>query len=76
MLAEHSERETNIKIKALGGVLLMDAVKVTSAVTAAANLLAAAMTSDELAFYAAVFAQLGDTLATIAVLKDTSQNDN
>ena len=54
----------------------MDAVKVTSAVTAVANLLAAAMTSDELALYAAVFAQLGDTLATIAVLKDTSQSDD
>lgn len=49
----------------------MDAAKVTAAITAAANLLAEAMTDDELALYAAVFAQLGDTLATIAVLRDT-----
>ncbi len=52
----------------------MDAAKVTAAITAAANLLAEAMTDDELALYAAVFAQLGDTLATIAVLRDTGSS--
>lgn len=50
----------------------MTPIQVTAAVTAAANLLAEVMTEDELALYAAVFAQLGDTLATIAVVNDSS----
>lgn len=54
----------------------MDAAKITAAVTVAANLLAEAMTADELALYAAVFAQLGDTLATIAVLRDTASSQS
>ena len=41
-----------------------------SAITAAAALLAEGKTAQELALLAAVFTQLGDTLATIATQKD------
>lgn len=42
----------------------------TMAITALADLLASKMTDDELGILAAVFTQLGDTLATIAVFKE------
>ena len=45
----------------------MDACTLTAAVTAAANSLACRMDDDELAVMAAMFTQLGDTLALIAV---------
>ena len=45
----------------------MDACTLTAAVTAAANSLACKMDDDELAVMAAMFTQLGDTLALIAV---------
>ena len=51
----------------------MTPIQITTAATAVANLMAEAMTDDELALFAAVFTQLGDTLATIALFKDSSE---
>lgn len=48
----------------------MDACTLTAAVTAAANSLACRMDDDELAVMAAMFTQLGDTLALIAVQRE------
>lgn len=48
----------------------MDACTLTAAVTAAANTLACKLDDDELAVLAAMFNQLGDTLALIAVQRD------
>lgn len=44
----------------------MSSLELTSAVTALANAIACKLTVDEIAFLASIFAQLGDTLATIA----------
>ena len=44
----------------------MNALELTSAITALANALACRMTADELTLLAAILVQLGDTLATIA----------
>ncbi len=44
--------------------------QITAAVTAAANYLAQQFSSEELAVLAAVFVQLGDTLATILAQQD------
>lgn len=44
----------------------------TYSVSSIANILSSILDDDELALLAAVFAQLGDTLATIAVLRTTS----
>ena len=48
----------------------LDACTLTAAVTAAANTLACKLDDDELAVLAAMFNQLGDTLALIAVQRD------
>lgn len=47
----------------------MDPRELTLLVTAAANALYGRLSADELAVAAAVFAQLGDTLATLAAQK-------
>ena len=52
----------------------MDACTLTAAVTAAANSLACRMDDDELAVMAAMFTQLGDTLALIAVHRGRSSS--
>ncbi len=52
----------------------MNACELTAAITAAANLLANELTDDELAVTAAIFAQLGDTLATIATQRSLCNN--
>ena len=44
----------------------MNALELTGAVTALANLIACKLTAEELALAASLFVQLGDTLATIA----------
>ena len=44
----------------------MNALELTSAVTALANLIACKLTLDEMALLSSVLVQLGDTLATIA----------
>lgn len=49
-----------------------DPLYVTTAVTLFANVLSEYFTSDELAVLAAVFAQLGDTLATISAVNITA----
>lgn len=46
------------------------ALGVTSAVNAVANALACKFSTDELTLLAAVLVQLGDTLATIAALRN------
>lgn len=52
----------------------MNACELTAAITAAANLLANELTDDELAVTAAIFTQLGDTLATIATQRSLCNN--
>lgn len=47
----------------------MNAIQVTSAITALANAMAAGLTTGELTLLAAILVQLGDTLATIATAK-------
>ena len=44
----------------------MNALELTSAVTALANAIACKLTADEIALLASIFVQIGDTLATIA----------
>ena len=46
-----------------------DSLGYTTAVNTVAVAIADGLTDDELALYAAVFTQIGDTLATIAVLR-------
>ena len=48
----------------------MNALEITGTVTAIANAIACQVTATELALLASVFVQLGDTLATIAVIND------
>jgi HD-like signal output (HDOD) protein len=50
----------------------MDSSYCTFSVTAIAEALAKNLSDSELAFLAAVFTQLGDTLATVAVIRDNS----
>lgn len=52
----------------------MSALELTSAVTAVANVLACGRTADEVSLLSAVFVQLGDTLATIALQKSLCCN--
>ena len=47
----------------------MNPVELTSAVTAVANALACGRSADEVSILSALFVQLGDTLATIALQK-------
>lgn len=48
----------------------MNALELTSSITALANAIACQVSDDELDLLAAVFTQLGDTLATISVQRD------
>ena len=48
----------------------MNALELTSPITALANAIACQISDDELDLLAAVFTQLGDTLATISVQRD------
>ena len=48
----------------------LNACELTSAVTAAANLLACRLTNEELSLLGAVLTQLADTLFTIAAQRD------
>ena len=52
----------------------MTSLELTSAITAIANTLACRLTSDEVVLLAAVFTQLGDTLATIATIQSSEEN--
>ena len=47
----------------------MTPLEVTSGITAIANALACKLTAEETALLASLLVQLGDTLATIAVIK-------
>ena len=47
----------------------MNALEITSFITALANAIACGLSVDELALVAGVMVQLGDTLATIAATK-------
>lgn len=47
----------------------MDAVALTSAITALANALTCNLTEGEIALLASIFVQLGDTLTTIVAQK-------
>ena len=44
----------------------MNSFELTGAITALANALACSLSIDEIALWAGIFVQLGDTLATIA----------
>jgi len=57
-------------------VLRMNPCELTAAVTAIANALACRLSDDELSLLAAVFTQLGDTLATILVQKELCDKFN
>ena len=55
----------------------MKSLELTAAIPAAANAISRGLTVTELAFWASVFVQLGDTLATIAAetaLKEEYKN--
>ena len=52
----------------------MSSLELTSAITALANTIACSLTLDELALWASVLVQLGDTLATIATREGLCQN--
>ena len=54
----------------------MNALELTSAITATANVLAYNLKEDELALLASVFTQLGDTLSTIIVRENMCNNKN
>jgi hypothetical protein len=56
--------------------MMMKSLEITGAVTALANALACQLTATELALLASVLVQLGDTLATIAVVNDLCGNKN
>lgn len=53
---------------------MMSSLELTSAITALANTIACSLTLDELALWASVLVQLGDTLATIATREGLCQN--
>lgn len=52
----------------------MNACELTASVTAIANTLACRLSSEELTLWAAVFVQLGDTLATIATQRSVCES--
>ena len=56
----------------------MDSCQLTASITAVANIISSKLCTDELTLLAAVFVQLGDTLATIATARGISEakNDN
>jgi uncharacterized protein HemY len=54
----------------------LDSLELTGAVTALANALAYQLNIDEMALLASIFAQLGDTLATIAARENICQQIN
>ncbi|MGN1317246.1 MAG: DUF6774 domain-containing protein [Acutalibacteraceae bacterium] len=54
----------------------MNALELTSAITATANVLACNFKEEELALLASVFTQLGDTLATIIARDSMCKNQN
>ena len=51
----------------------MKSLEITSAVTAIANGIGCILTVDELVLLASVLVQLGDTLATIATVKSSTE---
>lgn len=54
----------------------LNSLELTGAVTALANALAYQLNVDEMALLASIFAQLGDTLATIAARENICQQIN
>ena len=54
----------------------MTTLELTGAVTALANAIACRLTAEELALWASVFVQLGDTLATIAAREGLCQGED
>ena len=51
----------------------MNALELTTSITVAANALAQGLSLTELAMLAAIFVQLGDTLATVAAQRALSE---
>ena len=54
----------------------MNSLELTSAVTALANAIACKLSIDEIALWASIFVQLGDTLATIAARENLCGNND
>ena len=54
----------------------MNSFELTSAVTALANAIACKLTADEIALWASVLVQLGDTLATIGAAESLCNDKN
>lgn len=52
----------------------MNPCEISAAVTAIANVIFQKLSDDEVALLAAIFVQLGDTLATMSVQKEICQN--
>ncbi|MHB1315719.1 MAG: DUF6774 domain-containing protein [Christensenellales bacterium] len=53
----------------------MNQCDITYGISALANWIADQLSDEELAFYASLFAQLGDTLATIAARRDLCKSN-
>ena len=53
----------------------MNSLELTASITAIANAIACRLTIDEMALWAGVFVQLGDTLATIAARENLCQSE-
>ena len=51
----------------------MNALELTSVITALANTIAAELDNGKVALLSAIFVQLGDTLATIATVREKSE---
>ena len=54
----------------------MNGGNLTASVTAIANIIAAQLKDDELALFASLLVQLGDTLATIAAVRAMQNTEN
>ena len=55
----------DILINFVKGIIYMNSCRLTTAITALANAMACQFTIEEVTILAAIFVQLGDTLATI-----------
>ena len=51
----------------------MNALELTSVITTLANAIAGGLNNEEIAVLASIFVQLGDTLATIATVREENE---
>ena len=67
-----SRHKVYLHIITVGGVIMKD-LELTAAITAIANAIACGLSVNELALFAGIFVQLGDTLATVAARRALSE---